>query len=231
MHPQRLALFDIDGTLLTTGGAGRAALKVALERTYGTAGPIDSYDMGGRTIREIVHDLVSADLPAPDVFGEHFMAFSRVWSEVLQATLPTYPVRLIPGAQALVEALAARDDVLMGLLTANIRETARLKLAAAGIDPALFPVGAYGDVSERRADLVPFAIWQAERQSGIRFLPQQTVILGDTPRDVATAQAAGARSITVAQGGWTHEALAHAGADVVFDDFTDTAAVIEAILT
>ncbi len=227
---QRLVLFDIDGTLLTTGGAGTAALKRALETVYGTAGPIDGYDMGGRTIRGIVRDLLAGSGLSEAQIADGFREMQAVWEAELRRLIPRYPVRAFPGARELVAALAARDDVLTGILTANIAATARLKLEAGGFSMADFAAGAYGDASEVRADLVPVAVAAAAARTGVHFAPAQVVLIGDAVLDVACARQAGARSLAVLTGGVPRRALEDAGADYVFDDLRDGALVTAAIL-
>ncbi|NLH07959.1 MAG: HAD hydrolase-like protein, partial [Chloroflexi bacterium] len=100
---------------------------------------------------------------------------------------------------------------------------------AAGFSPRQFGVGAFGDAAENRADLVPIAMAQAEALTGVRFEPKQVVIIGDSVRDVQTAQLAGARSIAVATGEHSREMLEAAGADYVFNDLSNTKKVLRAI--
>lgn len=228
---KHLVLFDIDGTLLWTGGAGRTALEEALRRVYGTAGDIDGYDLGGRTIREIVRDLVSGSGLSEAEVWDRFNTFKATWPGIMQRIIGEYDVQPCRGAPEAVAALAGRDDMLLGILTANIEATARIKLEAAGFDPAAFKVGAYGDVSPVRADLVPVALEEARVLTGVAFSPRQAVLVGDTALDVITAHEAGARSIAVLTGGKPREELEAARPDHLFDDLADTQALIAAILT
>jgi phosphoglycolate phosphatase len=230
MAPRRLALFDIDGTLLNTRGGGRAALKAALIEVYGTAGRIDTYSMGGRTIRQIVRDLLAEAGVPVEAIAPSFDRFVAVWVPILARTIEQYHSEVYPGARRLVDALAAHPDVLVGLLTANVEATAHLKLEAAGFDPDSFPVGAFGDASEVRADLIPLAIAEAGALSGVDFAGGKVVVFGDAPGDMIAAREAGARAIGVLTGGWDRAALEEAGADCVFTDLSDTEAVVEVVL-
>ena len=226
---RRLVLLDIDGTLLVTGGAGRAALKTALETVYGAAGDVDGYDMGGRTILEIIRDLLrDTGLTAEEIVAR-FPHFRAAWPRELRRIISEYDVRICPGAPELVAELAASEETVLGLITANTEETAQIKLVAAGFSPRQFEVGAFGDLSENRADLIADAIAQAEALTGAHFEPQQVVVIGDSELDVRTAKETGARTIAVATGEHDRERLEAAGADHVFDDLTNTRQVLRAI--
>lgn len=226
---KRLVLLDIDGTLLVTGGAGKAALRAAMERVYGETGDVEHYDMGGRTLIEIVRDLLADSSISAEELRERFPLFTTAWAQELRRVINNYNVRICPGAPELVHELASNKEALLGLLTANIEETAEIKLVAAGFSPRQFGVGAFGDAAENRADLVPIAMAQAEALTGVRFEPKQVVIIGDSVRDVQTAQLAGARSIVVATGEHSREMLEAAGADYVFNDLSNTKKVLRAI--
>lgn len=228
---KRLVLMDIDGTLLETGGAGRTALKLALESVYGQSGDVEGYDMGGRTILEIVYDLLAdSDLSAEEI-AERFPTFTTTWARELRRVISQYDVRICPGAPELVHELALNDDVVLGLITANTEETAQIKLVAAGFSLRAFSVGAFGDASDRRATLVPLAVRQAEELTGETFYPAQIIVIGDSELDVRTAKEAGVRVIGVATGEHTHERLEAAGADFVFNDLSNTKRLIKAIFS
>jgi len=226
----KLLLFDIDGTLLNTGGAGTLALRNTLTALWGTAGDIDHYDLGGRTIREILRDLLTgAGIDEADIWSR-FDEFQEVWPPELARVIRDFDVRRCPGTLELIAVLGGHEDALLGILTANIERTAHIKLRTAGFDPAAFPVGAYGDLSEVRADLVPAAWRQAEARLGRPIPPTDTILIGDTALDVETAHAAGAQSIAVMTGGKSREALAAAGPTYLFEDLSDMEKVIAALL-
>lgn len=228
---KRLVLLDIDGTLLVTGGAGRAALKAALERVYGEAGDVDHYDMGGRTILEIIRDLLADSSLDGEEIRVRFPLFTAAWARELRRIINEYNVRICPGAPELVHELASNNEVVLGILTANIEETAQIKLVAAGFSTRQFVVGAFGDAAEQRSDLVSIAIAQAQAATGVRFEPKQVVVIGDSVLDVHTAKLAGARSIAVASGDHDRVRLEAAGADYVFDDLSNTKKVLRAIFS
>lgn len=231
MTLSRLVLFDIDGTLLWPDGAGRAALRVALEHVYGTAGPIDSYQFGGCTDRQIVSDLMGAAGIAQEVIWRHFEELGEVMAHELRRRVEQqlHNIRPCPGGPELVAALAGRPDALVGLLTGNLPLSAHIKLEAAGYAPSLFRVAAYGSESVRRADLPPLAVARAAILTGVEFRGQQVVIIGDTPADVACGRSIGARTIVVLTGWCPRAELEAASPDSVFDDLTDSAAVLAAI--
>jgi phosphoglycolate phosphatase len=231
----KLVLFDIDGTLLWTDGAGRRAVGRALVAEVGTAGPIDTYRLDGKTDPQIVGDLLAL-AGHPDAENEaRIEAVCRRYVSALREELDRVPgaSRLLPGVSAILEALApyeAADAALVGLLTGNLAPGAELKLRSAGLEPARFAVGAYGSDSRRRADLPAIAVERAARRSGRSFAGPDVVIVGDTPADVTCGNAIGARSIGVATGHYDLDALRAAGATYVFSSLADTPRVLDALL-
>lgn len=226
---RRLILFDIDGTLLMPNGLGRSSLVAALMRVYGTAGIIESFSFAGRTDREIVSGVL---MPAGIDEATIWTRFDDLCASLVEECtrrVPDHNIHPIPGAHDLVKALAAREDILLGLLTGNVRGTSFIKLAAAGFDRADFRVGAYGDEAMTRDGLPPLAVERAEALSGYRFVGKEVVIVGDTVADIACGRGVGARSIAVCTGWVGCEVLAPANPDFLFDDLRDTEAVLAAI--
>jgi phosphoglycolate phosphatase-like HAD superfamily hydrolase len=222
--------FDIDGTLLETAGAGRSALSTALLRVFGTTGTLDGYHFHGRTDPQIVLDLMtSAGLPVEEVRAR-LPAVWPVYLAELERELETRRdsgrVRPLPGVVELLAALEARGGVALGLLTGNIEEGARVKLAAAGLRTA-FDLGGYGSDSAERIEIARIA---ARRSHGSRG-SEHVVVVGDTPADVACARAIGARALAVATGRHGLSDLADAGADAVLPDLSDTAGVVALLLS
>jgi phosphoglycolate phosphatase len=230
----RLILFDIDGTLLWTNGAGRRAIHRALLDETGTAGPIEGYRFDGKTDPQIVRELLTlAGHPECDS-EDRITAVCRRYVELLTAELakPTQATRLYPGITDLLAALEpyeADGRALVGLLTGNVQHGAALKLRSAGLDPARFAVGAFGSDSHARADLPSVAAKRAAERTGRRFTGADLVIVGDTPDDVACARPMGARTVAVATGFFDTTALRAAGATHVFQTLSDTRAVLEAL--
>lgn len=228
---KRLLLFDIDGTLLHANGSGRVMLGNSLRAVYGTAGTIDSYEFGGRTDRRMVLDLLTAEglslaeieLGLPQLYDEMCRQ-----SDVLFSGGRLAPC---PGAAELLRELRGLPHVLLGLLTGNIAGTAPIKLRAAGLDPALFRVGAFGSDTIERDDLLPIAWQRAAAMTGITFTGRETIIIGDTPADIQCARSGSARAVAVTTGHYSRERLAGCAPDLVLYDLSDTAAVLDILLS
>ncbi len=228
----RLVLFDIDGTLLRTGGVGQAAVRIAMERVYGTAGNLTQFYPGGRTMEAILFDTLLDACIRPE-----FICAGRglFYAEFLAAFVAKIKngsgnVHACPGSQELIALLRKRNNVVLGLLTGNHRKTAEMKLAAAGFAIEQFCVGAFGDESADRSLLVGLAKDRAFKQVGVYFAPREIVVLGDTTRDVIGAKDAGVRNIAVATGTDEFEMLKACDPDFLFENFEDTQAVLRAIL-
>ena len=230
----KLVLFDIDGTLLWTDGAGRRAIHRALVDEMGIAGPIEGFRFDGKTDPQIVRELLAlAGHPDAEDASRVSVVCDRYVS-LLEAELarPAQATRVMPGVPELLaalEPLETRGQALVGLLTGNLALGAALKLRSAGLEPARFAVGAYGSDSARRVDLPPVAARRAAERTGRRFVGSDVVIVGDTPDDVMCGVPIGARAVAVATGFYDVTALAAAGAARVFADLRDTAAVLDAI--
>jgi phosphoglycolate phosphatase-like HAD superfamily hydrolase len=227
---KRLVLFDIDGTLLTAQGAPRRAFHRAMLEVYGMAGPIATHRFDGKTDPQIARELLAAaGLPANAIAGSLptlWVAYVR--ELIIEFAHPSHRTTVLPGIFELLAALE-QCDVVLGLLTGNIREGATLKLESAAIRTP-FPVGAFGSDCERRDGLPPLAVERARQLTGVTFSQRDIVIVGDTPNDVTCGQALGVRALAVATGNYDVDELRSAGADSVFYDLTDTAAVLDAIL-
>jgi phosphoglycolate phosphatase len=226
----RLLLFDVDGTLLTARGAGRRAVKAALERVYGTSGEIDRYDLRGKTDQRIVFDVMDAvGLPRTAVkerLDEFFEAYARGLAEEIG---DGRNVVTLPGVADLVRRLHTTDDVLLGLLTGNIEEGARIKLEPTGLWP-FFPVGAFGSDHADRRLLPSLAARRAHALRGYPFRPEEVLVIGDTPLDIECARAFGAVAVAVATGFYSRPDLLEAKPDLLFDDFGDVDRVLPALL-
>lgn len=223
-------LWDVDYTLLDAGGTGRAVYASVFRDLFGRDAD-GVAPMGGRTERAIIAETLSmAGISDPARHVDAFVAELTRRAPELRATFAARG-HVLPGAAAALAAVAALGPaVVQSVLTGNVPAMARAKLAAFGLDSQLdLDVGAYGDHHEVRAELVPLARRLAGAAYGRDFGGQATVLVGDTPLDVAAALATGARAVGVATGGPTAAELAAAGADVVLPDLTDTAAVIAAI--
>lgn len=227
---RRLVLFDIDGTLLHSHGAGRRAMEAALLEIFGTTGsPAYRYD--GKTDRQIVRDLMRG---AGFDDGEIDARMTRVMDAYVsglerEIVAPHTRVEALTGVMALLEALVQREHCTVGLLTGNLEPGAKHKLLAAGIGFARFAVGAFGSDHEIRAELPAIAQLRARERLGLHFDGRAMVIIGDTPSDIACGRPIGARAIAVATGNYSMEALDEHGPDALFNDLGDTEAVLAAI--
>jgi phosphoglycolate phosphatase-like HAD superfamily hydrolase len=229
----KLVLWDIDGTLVTTAGAGRRAIDQAFLDLHGWKDATRSVRMDGRTDPWIVDEVFRERGLAPARFAEARREVLALYVEHLERALreppPGRPFGPLPGVERALEALAARADCMQGLLTGNIEPGARRKLACFDLW-RYFPVGAWGDDAEERPALLPVALGRASASAGVRFEPRHAVVVGDTPRDVAVGQAHGARTIAVATGGgYGRDELAACRPDHLFDDLSCTEALLRAI--
>jgi phosphoglycolate phosphatase-like HAD superfamily hydrolase len=225
----RLFLFDIDGTLVTARGAGRAAIGRALASTYGTTGPIEVYDFRGKTDQRIVRDLMgAAGLDEPHIAAGMAACFAAYLAELEAVLGDGSRVTILPGVADLVRALSARDDALVGLLTGNIEAGARVKLRPTGLWD-LFRVGAFGSDDVDRRRLPAIACERAHHLLGRRFAFEDVTIIGDTPLDVDCARACGAVSVAVATGFHPADELKTCAPDLFFSDFSDVPAALAAL--
>ncbi len=226
---QRLALFDIDCTLIDAHGAGGRAIFAAIEATFGVTGDLDGYSFHGRTDPAIVSDLATRWGVAPERAEAGVGECLRHYLARLRGEVTAGRVETLPGVRELVTALAADRRVVLGLLTGNIAEGAAVKLAPTGV-AQLFKVGAYGSDSGWRPDLPAVAVRRAEELTGRRFAGKEIAVIGDTPADIDCGAALGVKAIAVATGRHGVDELRQHGPDYVFADLSDWRAAYEAIL-
>ena len=218
----RLVLFDIDGTLVLTGGAGMRAMNRACEDLVRHEDALAGVTFAGRTDWSILDDILRNHGHTLDeiLLEELRRRYVRHLAEEIQ--LPGRGVKdVMPGIRELLDALSDRPDVRLGLLTGNFVEGARIKLEYFDLWK-YFPWGAFGGDAASRNDLVPIALARA-REQGIEALsPRHVLVVGDTPNDIECAVVAGATPVAVATGSYTVDQLRSAGADIVFPDLSDT---------
>ncbi len=223
--PPCLVLFDIDGTLIRTGGAGRRALQEAGRSLFGDGFSVDGLDPSGKLDPDIFEEL-AARHPAVDL-RSRAARFRALYIAALEREAGT--LRALPGAAATLAALGSVPGVTLGVLTGNYRSIADLKLRATGLaaaDGAPFEIRACGDEAGDRAALVTLAMERYHARFGRALPPARVVLVGDTPRDVAAGRAHGVRVAGVATGRWTAEQLARAGARPVLPDLRDAAPLL-----
>lgn len=224
----KLVLFDIDGTLITDGGAARESFAIALDAAYGYRGDLRRYDFSGRTDPQIAR-MVLRDAGLSD--GEIDARMPELWRRYLAelATNTAGRVRELAGVRPLLDALRPRDDVTLALLTGNIERGARLKLAGPQLNE-YFPFGAFGSDSEKREELPPIAVERAERAMGYRFGGRDVVIIGDSIYDVRCGTPHSATTIAIASGKTPAEKLRAENPDYFFATAEDSRAILTAIL-
>lgn len=228
----RFVLFDIDGTLLSTRGAGRRAMEAALVAHFGTAGAVD-YRYDGKTDKQIARELMRGAGFPDDVIDARMTSVLAAYLAGLHDELAAAPAALEvhTGVAELLDALdALRDQVVVGLLTGNIEGGAHAKLRATGLGTERFRVGAFGSDHEHRAALPAIARARAAAMLGRDVPGDAIVIIGDTPHDLTCGNEIGARAIGVATGYYRAEALAKHPAVAVFENLGDTTRVVDAIL-
>ncbi|MGE0607639.1 MAG: HAD family hydrolase [Pirellulales bacterium] len=217
-----VCLFDIDGTLLHSSGAGRLAMDEALADLFGVTSPIQQDSISGRTDRSIATDQFRKHGIADT--QENFDRFIDAYIGRLPDSMRKNNGTLCPGIDRLVAALLERPDTALGLLTGNVQRGARIKLGHCGIDQH-FAFGAYGDVHRDRDDVAREAFGHVQSRFGDKARPDDIWVLGDTPWDVRCAKAVGVRSIAVATGIFSMEQLAAEQPDLLVPDFSDVAAL------
>ena len=227
----RIVLFDIDGTILRSGGVGRIAMERALTNVFGSPGS-NEYRYDGKTDRQIVRDtmrLVGLTDEEIDAKMETLLdAYIGGLHEELASGKRT--VHVYPGVLELLDELESESNVVLGLLTGNIQAGAKAKLGAAGIDFSRFRVNAFGSDHEERPELPGIAQQRARDMLGADIAGNRLVVIGDTPADIRCGEAVGARAIGVATGRYSVEELSEHGAYAVFETLADTDAVMERIM-
>jgi phosphoglycolate phosphatase-like HAD superfamily hydrolase len=227
----RLVLFDIDGTLLSSEGLGRASMQRALTEVFGSPGN-PSYRYDGKTDKQIVRDVMRIEGHSDEYIDARMESLILLYLEGLRigAKSGNFNVRPLAGVVEVLDALEARKDVVLGLLTGNVEPGAKVKLAAAGIDPARFRVNAFGSDHEHRPQLPAIAQRRASETLGLDILGDRMVVIGDTPADIECGRSLGARAIGVASGHYTVEQLAEHDPYAVFPSLANTEQVVETIL-
>jgi phosphoglycolate phosphatase-like HAD superfamily hydrolase len=226
----KLVLFDIDGTILWSDGAGRRAMEGALLSIFGATGP-STYRYDGKTDRQIVRELMREEGHDDPHIDAQIPAVLDAYLERLEAELSGDAPRIhrLDGVLDLLDALEARSDRVLGLLTGNVVAGAERKLRAVGIDPRRFRVGAFGSDHEHRPALPAIALDRWRAMASHDPTGDHLVIIGDTPADIHCGRPVGARAIAVATGHYSVDDLAAHAPAAVFADLRDTTAVMQAI--
>lgn len=224
---KKLILWDIDGTLIVSHGAGVRAMERAFEKRFGLKGDLSRIEWAGRTDTWITGEVLRANgLPATP---ENSQAYLESYLELLPEELRNgRQGQVLPGIFELLETLHHRTDLVQGLLTGNLRRGAEFKLTHYKVWH-YFEFGAFADDSPRRNDLGPHALRRARERHQVEFHPERTYIIGDTPHDIECGRVIGARTIAVATGTHSLEALKAHNPDALFANFADPAAFLRFI--
>ena len=221
-----LILFDIDGTLVSTGLAGGDAMGRAFEEIHGVADAFAGIEMSGKTDPAILREAwesAGIDPAQRDVKGFYDCYVGHLRDTLNESDRPRH---LKPGLPGLLDAIAGKENVVLGLLTGNVVTGAQLKLESFGI-LHYFRIGAYGSDNEDRKALVPVAQLRARQYCVTYIAPERTFVIGDTPRDIDCARAHGVQAVAVATGNYSLEELQAHEPDRCFADLSDQQAVLQ----
>jgi phosphoglycolate phosphatase-like HAD superfamily hydrolase len=215
----KFILFDIDGTLIDSGGAGTRAMDSAFEEMFSVRSAFREIRMDGKTDPQIINE--GLKLHSIDNSNGVVPEFYRTYLTHLKGNISGSRGHVKKGVREALDALAYRSGYVLGLLTGNIEEGARIKLECFGLD-SYFSLGVFGSDDEDRNRLLPLAIDKLYERTMRRVSFRDCAVIGDTPRDIECSKPYGALAIAVATGAYPFRILADAGADVVFDDLSDT---------
>jgi phosphoglycolate phosphatase-like HAD superfamily hydrolase len=213
-----ILLFDIDGTLVRTGGAGKAAMEAALREAFGITEVRDGVPYSGRTDRAIGRDLLAVHGIDPSPANQRTL--QETYLAQLPGSLTTRGGTVCPGVSELLAVLGPQPETLLGLLTGNVRSGARTKLGHFGLWD-YFPCGGFGDDHFDRDDVARMALAEVRAHLRRNVNPADVWVIGDTPLDVQCARAIGAKAIAVATGWHPCEELAACNPDLLFEDLSD----------
>ena len=227
----RVVLFDIDGTILRSGGVGRIAMERALATVFGSAGST-KYQYDGKTDRQIVRETMRLEGLSDDEIDAEMPRLLDEYLSGLHAELESgkRTMHVFPGVREILDELEREESVVLGLLTGNIEHGARAKLGAAGIDIGRFKVNAFGSDHEHRPELPAVAQRRAGELLGVAVEGNRLIVIGDTPADIRCGESIGARAIGVATGRYSVDELSKHDPWAVFETLADTAAVMNRIM-
>ncbi len=224
----RFILFDIDGTLISTNGIAKECFSEAIEETVGAVTVARAHDFAGKTDPRIYTEIMRGSGMGQADIERHREPTFALFFRKLETRLTAENVTVHPGVRALLDALQQEEAATTALLTGNMLQGARIKLAPPGL-LEYFSFGAFGNDAYERHDLPEIAVARAYERTGATFKSKDIVIIGDTPHDIDCGRHLNVRSIGVATGGYSHEALAEARPDHLFTDLSDTGRLLDAI--
>ncbi len=224
---RRLLLFDIDGTLITSGGAGEWALKDAMKERFGVEEDLQGILLAGATDAKIARELLAKH--GIEASAENVAALLDEYLQHLAGRMSRHDGRLLPGIVPVLEALEKHPEAVLALLTGNLTRGAEIKLTHYGVWN-FFEFGAFADDHHDRNELGKFARARAIERHGIEFPPERIYVIGDTPRDIECGRAIGAKTVAIATGCYSVPELAEHAPDFLFEDFSDTQRVLGCLL-
>jgi phosphoglycolate phosphatase len=226
---RKLILFDLDWTLIFTGGAGVRALDHAFEKAYGISHAMKAVNPDGKTDPAICREMIQVHLRRESK-PEEILALCRGYVDRLKVEIPISPgYRVLPGITALLEALRHHPEVILGLGTGNLEEGAKIKLDRADLFK-YFKFGGYGSDAEPRPEVLRFGVRRGEALAQRSFEAKDVLVIGDNVRDIAAGKAIGATTMAVASGPMSYDDLAATRPDSIFHDLSATEKVLETIL-
>ena len=227
--PYKAILFDIDGTLLAATHIGQPFIIQTLIDICGKTPPLDTYDMAGKTDWSIFMDLMQfSGFSFEEAQANLPLAF-ELFAKYLVESKAVLNARALPGVHNLLGRLMENDSLLLGLLTGNVLAIVAPKLESAGIDPALFSVGAYGNEHAQRDALAKIAFGRITDRLGKDVQTSDVLVIGDTHRDIACARSAAMHVLAVATGHMAYDELVKFNPDYLLHDLDDTESVLDII--
>jgi len=217
----KAVLFDIDGTILNAGGAGKKAFMLAAQEIFGFTGTMQRIDFQGRTDRYIIEESFKNSGLRPEEINLKIGLMKKAYTDALRTTIRQYETILFPGIKEALSELYKDKNIILGLLTGNFMESAFIKLSHFDLDK-FFSLGAYGEDSINRSELPPIAQRRIFENRGIHLDFSRMIIIGDTIHDIECAKVSGAVSIAVGTGLVSKEILMEKNPDYYFDDLADT---------
>jgi len=219
----KFILFDIDGTIMDSGGAGTRAMDTAFMELFSVRNAFQTISMAGKTDMQILRE--GCELHSIDYSDGVIPEFYRIYARCLKENMNSAGGHVKPGIREALRLLHSKEECILGLLTGNIEEGARIKLDFFGLNE-YFNIGAFGNDDEDRDRLLPIAVDKLFKSNSLHVSFSDCIVIGDTPRDISCSKPYGAFSVAVATGPYSSSTLSEAGADVVLNDLADTKALM-----
>jgi len=218
MTTAKALLFDLDGTLVRTGGAGIRALNRSFQKLYNLDDPTAGMTIAGNMDPNIFREIVAQKIPGKTLLPEEEKLIARHYLDYLKEEIQVSPkYSVLPGIREILERTSSTPDLYVGLGTGNLEEGAKIKLERGGLNP-YFSFGGFGSDSDKRNKVLSIALERAEKKFKIKFDASQVYVIGDTPRDIEAARTIGAKVLSVATGPYTIQDLQALNPDLVLEN-------------